>query len=102
MRIRGYAPGTPCWAEVAGTGQFYGALFRWTRGPDGNWRLRGLPVAGTAADRPPGCLMFVSVIDADASAAAVTAAGGQLLSEPHDVGAHGRTAVCADPAGAAF
>jgi predicted enzyme related to lactoylglutathione lyase len=102
MRIRGYASGAPCWAEITGADRFYGALFGWTRGSDGNWRLRGLPVAGSGAGRPPGWLMHVSVTDIDASAAAVAAAGGQVLGEPHDVGTRGRTALCADPAGARF
>ena len=40
--------------------------------------------------------------DADASAAAVVAAGGTVISPPRDAGPGGRTATCADPTGAEF
>jgi hypothetical protein len=44
----------------------------------------------------------VWVRDADETAAKVRAAGGTVLAEPGDVADWGRTAVFADPAGAAF
>ena len=40
--------------------------------------------------------------DADASAAAVVAAGGTVISPPQDAGPGGRAATCADPTGAEF
>jgi hypothetical protein len=43
---------------------------------------------------------YVAVVDADTTAAAVTAAGGTVVSAPADAGPGGRTATCVDPAGA--
>ena len=40
--------------------------------------------------------------DADATAAAVTSAGGIVIAEPGDAGPGGRAATCVDPAGAEF
>jgi predicted enzyme related to lactoylglutathione lyase len=93
--------------------QFYGALFGWTLTdamPPGAPQpylvatLDGQDVgaigptsAGTATWNT-----YVAVDDADATAAAVTAAGGTVVSGPEDAGAAGRTARCMDPAGAAF
>ena len=43
---------------------------------------------------------YVSVRDADATAATVEGAGGQVVLAPFDIGAAGRMAVFADPTGA--
>ena len=45
---------------------------------------------------------YIWVQSADATAAAVEAAGGSVLAAPFDVMAAGRMALCADPEGAAF
>ena len=60
MRVRGYAPGTPCWAEVASPDPvaaraFYGGLFGWQFNDDGHFTHNGRAVAGkvAAAHDPP-------------------------------------------------
>jgi uncharacterized protein len=45
---------------------------------------------------------YVAVDDADATAAAVTAAGGTVVSPPQDAGPAGRSATCLDPLGTEF
>jgi predicted enzyme related to lactoylglutathione lyase len=52
--------------------------------------------------QPPSWTTYVSVDDADKTAARVTEAGGQVLMEAMDVMAAGRMAVFMDPTGAAF
>ena len=52
MRIRGFAPGTPCWVELAsadpGRAQdFYASVFGWEPAGD-RFKLRGRAVAGLA------------------------------------------------------
>src|SRR4051812_32606203 len=103
MRIRGYASGTPCWADVAGPDlaeaqRFYGELFGWSpAGPEPTrWELRGHPVAGFARAEPPSWSMYVSVDDIATATRAVTAAGGHVVREPLDISTHGRSATCAD------
>ncbi len=116
-----YIPGVPCWidtnqpdAEAAVA--FYGGLFGWefedVTPPGAQIRyflglLRGGPVAGVASRpeemrRAVAWDTYVWVADADAAAAKVAAAGGSVLREAADVGDAGRTALCADPDGAAF
>ena len=53
-------------------------------------------------DMPPWWTTYVSVADADATTAAVTANGGQVLMPPMDVLDVGRMAIFMDPAGAMF
>jgi predicted enzyme related to lactoylglutathione lyase len=113
-----YAAGTPSWVDLgspdpAGAGAFYSELFGWQiedLGPDAGGysmaNLRGKPVAGIGpqmnADTAPYWTVYFATADADALAAAVTAAGGQVLAGPMDVFDAGRMVVCADSAGAAF
>ncbi len=54
---------------------------------------------GSNAELPPGWLIYITVADAAASAAACTAHGGELLVEPRDL-AGGRFCVIRDPSGA--
>ena len=115
-----YAPGTPSWVDVgtpdidAAVG-FYGALFGWEipegENPEqtGGYRiatLRGRAVAGVMPlmqeGQPPAWSTYVSVDDADATAASVTEAGGQVVAEPMDVMELGRMGVFTDPTGAFF
>jgi predicted enzyme related to lactoylglutathione lyase len=112
-----YIPGVPCWVDVnlpdpdAGVA-FYGALFGWEfenvlpPGAPGRYyvaRLRGGDVAAIAESvEAAGWNTYIWVTDAEQSTARVRAAGGQVLSEPRDVQAAGRMAVCTDPAGAEF
>jgi uncharacterized protein len=111
--------------DPAAAGAFYGSLFGWQTDPFGE------PAAGTALLRLPGyvggepqqpvprdtvgILTPVSAdepqhsrwdvdfwIDGvDAGAERASAAGGSVIAEPYDLGQF-RTAVLADPAGAAF
>jgi uncharacterized protein len=113
-----YAPGTPCWVDLAttdpeGAVAFYGAVFGWEfndMGPDaGGYQmctLRGLNVAGlgpTMDERqPPAWSTYVCVEDADAAAKAVESAGGATLAPPFDVFTAGRMGVFTDTTGAAF
>ena len=49
---------------------------------------------------PPNWMGYIEVDDVDATLAAVTAAGGEALSEPFDVPDVGRIAPIKDPTGA--
>jgi uncharacterized protein len=114
MKIRGYAPGAPCWADVSAADpvaaqNFYRKLFGWrtTQTPGYSlFRLGSRPVAGMAplADRNTSAawLVYVTVSDVDICAKVVDAAGGRVLMEPVDMGDAGRTALFADPTGGVF
>jgi uncharacterized protein len=116
-----YIPGVPCWADTSqpdpeAAVAFYGDLFGWAfedvtpAGVRGKYyvaRIRGGAVAGVGS-QPAGTPAtaawntYVWVTDADATAAKVRAAGGQVLMEPDEVGDAGRMGIFADPAGATF
>lgn len=115
-----YAPGTPSWVDLGSPDinaavEFYGALLGWdvheAGDPEqtGGYRMAYLgdkSVAGMMPlmqeGQPPAWTTYVSVEDADATAAAVKGAGGSVIAEPMDVLDVGRMAVFADPAGAVF
>lgn len=113
-----YDPGTPSWVDLgtpdpADAARFYSGLFGWTidEGPPeaGGYRmcmLDGKPVAGLGPqmnpDLPPWWTTYVSVGDADETAAAIKADDGSVLVEPMDVLDVGRMAVAQDPTGAMF
>lgn len=115
-----YAPGTPSWVDLGSPDidasvEFYGSLFGWdvpeseNAEQTGGYRqamLRGKAAAGMMPlmqeGQPPAWSTYVSVEDADATAAAVREAGGTVMVEPMDVMDLGRMAVFADPAGAVF
>ncbi|MFE9256698.1 VOC family protein [Streptomyces sp. NPDC006879] len=118
MLTTDYLNGSPCWVDLAtpdtaGADTFYSGLFGWdflAGGPEvggyGMFRLGQKTVAGGMAvaedqGRPAWTLYFQSQ-DADATAEAVRAAGGGVLSEPMDVMDFGRMAIFTDPAGAPF
>jgi predicted enzyme related to lactoylglutathione lyase len=93
--------------------RFYGGLFGWTfeeampPGAPGSYliaKLDGRDVAavGPSSDGEASWNTYIAVDDADAAVAALTAAGGTLLSGPEDAGPGGRTATAADPSGARF
>jgi predicted enzyme related to lactoylglutathione lyase len=111
--------GTPCWVEVTvadvpKAAAFYRALFGWDieSGGDetGGYRVcrkNGRIVAGLspelgASDALPSWTTYLAADDADAVAARIRAAGGQLLVEPTDVRDTGRMALAVDTAGAGF
>ncbi|WP_327145636.1 VOC family protein [Nocardia sp. NBC_01327] len=115
-----YAPGVPNWVDLATTDidaakNFYGDLFGWQPNvsPDpqyGGYTMFTLPgeAGGEVAAamtimnpaQPPAWTAYVNVLDADATAKAVQAAGGQLFMEPMDVPEQGRMVVFADTQGA--
>lgn len=115
-----YAPGTPSWVELSSpdtdaAAGFYGELMGWSAaepGPaeeTGGYRMfqqNGKNVAGLMGHmqegQPTAWATYVSVADADETAAKVTAAGGTIVVEPMDVMDIGRMALFADPTGAVF
>lgn len=121
---RTYPEGVTSWVDiecrdVAAAMAFYGGLFGWTyvdAAPPGARaryvvaRLDGLDAAGIgervgsgAASAQPGSWnTYVAVDDAEATCARVEAAGGRVLTPPSQADARGRSAVCADAAGALF
>jgi predicted enzyme related to lactoylglutathione lyase len=106
MRIRGFAPATPCWVELASAdparaADFYAGLFGWEVTGD-RFRLNGRAAAGLTkarADRPAGWLTYLTEHNLETSIMRVREAGGRLLTAPVD-GHGGRSALVADPAGA--
>lgn len=115
-----YEPGTPCWVDLGSpdleaAAEFYAALFGWevpaaenVENTGGYRRAtkNGADVAGMMPlmqeGQPPAWTSYVSVADADATAAAVESAGGSVVAEPMDVMDLGRMAIFADPTGAVF
>lgn len=118
-----YAPGTFCWVELGTTDgeaakKFYTELFGWTFtdssvGPgmvytmlkqDGKdvGALYQMSTEMTAMGIPPNWLSYVSIANADETAARAKSLGATLMKEPFDVMAVGRMAVIQDPTGAVF
>lgn len=118
-----HAAGSPAWFELtttdqAGAEHFYAELFGWTvqhhgMGDEGHYTIfqlggRDVGAACTLMPEqaeqgvPPNWGVYFKTEDADATAAAVAAAGGAVLAPPFEVMEHLRMAVCADPEGAAF
>lgn len=118
-----HAPGSPSWFELATTDQaaaerFYAALFGWTverHAMEGDqyysvFQLDGRDVAAAwtlmpeqlAQGMPSNWGVYFRVDDADAIAARVAPAGGQVHAEPFEVMEHLRMAICTDPEGAVF
>jgi hypothetical protein len=109
---RTYPHGVPCWVDTeqpdtAAASHFYGGLFGWTfTEADGSSLIAQLDGRDVAAigrgESAPAWNTYIAVDDADATAAAVTSAGGAVLAEPWTAGGAGRTAICTDRAGARF
>jgi predicted enzyme related to lactoylglutathione lyase len=116
-----HKPGTFSWPELATTDQkagaaFYAALFGWEIdeqpiGPSATYtmfKLRHLEVAAASSLRPEQREQhvpahwnaFVTVANADATAARAAELGGKVLAPPFDVMDAGRMAVIQDPTGA--
>jgi predicted enzyme related to lactoylglutathione lyase len=117
--VRTYPHGVPCWVdceqpEIDAARRFYGGLFGWSfedamppeaPAPYLIASLEGHVVAALApagGDAAPAWNTYVAVDDADASAAAVAAAGGTVILGPLDAGPGRRLAGCRDPRGATF
>jgi predicted enzyme related to lactoylglutathione lyase len=111
--------GTPCWADLgapdtARAREFYSDLFGWTVQPGGPEtggysvaELNGQGVAGLgpkmgSPEAPAIWMTYLATSDADATAAKIKSAGGQLVVDPMDITDVGRMAVAVDPAGAVF
>jgi predicted enzyme related to lactoylglutathione lyase len=111
--------GAPCWidlttSDVDRAQDFYGTVFGWTfesAGPDYggyiNAAKNGHPVAGLMANNPEwqspdNWATYFHTADINATASAVTAAGGAVSIEPMEVPAKGFMAVASDPSGAFF
>jgi uncharacterized protein len=115
---RTYPHGVTCWIDteqpdLQAASRFYSGLFGWKvtdaapPGAPGSYfiaTLDGQDVGALAATSAGAAAWntYVAVDDADATAAAVTAAGGTVVSAPLDAVPGGRTATCTDPAGAGF
>ena len=111
-----YAPGTPCWVDVAwddaqACAGFYTGLFGWqsTVMPDGGGYTmfhqdgKAVAAAGPNQDgRQPQWNTYIATDDGDAAAARIVAAGGSLLMEPFDVFGAGRMAFATDSQGSVF
>ena len=110
-----YEPGMPSWVDLASpnpnaSAAFYGSLFGWevqSAGPVEETGGYGMFTAGRPGRRvspimkegqPPAWTIYVATEDADADAAGVSEAGGDVLFGPMDVMDAGRMAVFAHPA----
>jgi predicted enzyme related to lactoylglutathione lyase len=116
--VTSHPAGNPSWVDlgapdVDAAALFYGALFGWDiqEGPPeaGGYRmclLNGRPVAGLGPqmnqDVPPYWSTYITVDDADKTAALVAEAGGHVVVDPMDVMTFGRMAVFMDSVGAAL
>jgi uncharacterized protein len=123
MTVDKHTPGSFSWAEL-GTSDtkaakgFYGGLFGWTAndmpmGPDQVYtmlEISGKPVGAMySLDKnmremgiPPHWMLYVTVANADETAARIAGLGGKVMKEPFDVFDAGRMAVLQDPTGAVF
>lgn len=110
-----YANGEPSWQDqtspdAASSAEFYTALFGWDiTGGDPEFggyreaRLDGKRVAAVSPQMQPGPAywsVYLNVDDAAASAEKATAAGGQLMVAPMQIGDFGTMAFLVDPTGA--
>lgn len=110
-----FEPGTPSWVDlgtpdVGAAAAFYAELFGWAHEEAGDpgetmgygfFLKEGKQVAGVGPlqdpQQPPAWSSYISVEDADATAAKVRDAGGRVLMEPTDLpNDSGRMAVFAD------
>ncbi|MGY1995552.1 VOC family protein [Streptomyces rochei] len=111
--------GTPCWADamfgdVEGAKRFYGDVLGWTFGvssseygdytqcyADGKAVAAVVPPVPGQEDRAQWCLYFATA-DAEASAARVREAGGDVAMGPMRVGDYGTMCLARDPGGVVF
>lgn len=121
--VKEYPDGVFCWVDLAttdveGAKAFYGGLFGWEALDIPTdmgtvytmFQIEGKNVAAVAPLQPdmlaqgvpPMWSSYVKHSDADAVAARVTEAGGQLMGPPMDVMDSGRMFFGMDPSGAAF
>jgi uncharacterized protein len=115
-----YEPGTPCWVELAGIPDFdaaeafYRRLLGWeipeqeNSAQLGGYRrakLNGRDVTGASPvmqdGQPSEWNTYISVTDAEETAAKIREAGGTVVVEPMDVMGMGKMCIFTDPTGAA-
>ena len=118
-KVTSYAPGTPCWvdlscADIDASVSFYADLFGWESGEAGLGGDRRLPPrplrrrrrrradAEVQSRAPQMWNTHISVADAAATAAKVTAAGGTVIARAGRGAGPRHAAVFKDPDGAAF
>jgi predicted enzyme related to lactoylglutathione lyase len=111
-----YAPGTPSWVDLGSpdtgaSAAFYGEMFGWTAAMDprpeaggyGMFTIRDKNVAGIGPQMNPGMppfwAVYLTVADADETAAKVTANGGTVVVAPMDIFDAGRMCVAQDSVG---
>jgi predicted enzyme related to lactoylglutathione lyase len=123
MQFTKHVPGVFCLVELgtsdqSAAKQFYCEMFGWTVNdvpirPDSVYslfKLNGSDVAAAytltpeelSSGIPSYWGLYINVENADASAQAITAAGGKLLGGPFDIFDVGRMAIAQDPTGAHF
>jgi len=118
-RDTSWPAGTPCWVDYAADDldaakDFYAAVVGWTGYTDSRPEFGGY-VNALVGDSLAAGLMpkmepeipsvwttYFATDDADATVAAITAAGGTLIAGPHDVGTLGRMVIAVDPQGGWF
>lgn len=118
MLTTDYKDGSPNWVDlgtpdIGAAAGFYGALFGWDYqaggeevGGYGMFHLGDKTAAGGMTvptdQSPPAWTVYFQTPDVDATAAAVTAAGGTVTFQPMDVLDFGRMALFTDPEGVGF
>ncbi|WP_459644791.1 VOC family protein [Kineococcus sp. NUM-3379] len=116
IRTKPWPTGVPCWIDL-GTpdpptdSRFYADVLGWEV-EDGGEEYGGYVSAHRGGNAAAGIApatsdtfwwnLYIATDDVDATAAAVTAAGGTVLVEPGDVGPFGRMAIAQDPTGSQF
>lgn len=116
-QTRTYPHGVPSWIDTEqpdpeAAQDFYRRLFGWefqiVSPPDAPFyaiaSVAGRETAGlgVAEAQPAAWNTYIAVDDADDATEQASAAGGEIVAEPFDVGEAGRLAICRDPGGAAF
>jgi predicted enzyme related to lactoylglutathione lyase len=110
--------GTPNWVDLAAddaavAARFYAGLFGWScehQGARDYWvcRLDGEDVGGIGPKQPgtehlaSRWTTYLATDHLERTLEAVTAEHGEALTEPREIGEHGRMAIAADPNGAIF
>ncbi|PZS25166.1 MAG: glyoxalase [Pseudonocardiales bacterium] len=118
-RDTAWPAGTPCWVDLMTTDvdaakRFYGPLLGWALNdgsPEtggyvladiGGRNVAGLMGMQPGMEHPPVWTTYLATDDAAATAAQITAAGGQVVAPAMDVMGLGVMAVAQDPTGATF
>ena len=117
MTEKTFTSGMPCWADLSvpdldQAGAFYSAVAGWDV-PPGNPEFGGYTIANVDGQAVAGIgpmmgeagtawTLYFASPDADATQAAIAAAGGTVLLPAGDVGDFGRMLIAADPSGAVF